>query len=88
MGSRPARCTARRRGQARLLRQGDQEPPLLEVAEHWRQADATERYRDALFEAARRSKRRHDPRGAREQFRELLRLLEQRGERGESGARR
>ncbi len=54
--------------------------PMLEVAEHWRQAGSEERYRDALYEAAQRSMRQHDPRGAREQFRELLRLLEQRGD--------
>ena len=61
----------------------DQEAPLLEIAEHWRLASDAERYRDALFEAAQRSMRRRDPRGAREQFRELLRLLEARGERGQ-----
>lgn len=59
----------------------NQDAPLLEVAEHWRRAGDQERYRDALFDAARRSMRAQDPRGAREQFRELLRLLEGRNER-------
>lgn len=54
----------------------DIELPMLELAEHWRQAGMDKPYREALFEAARRSMVRHDPRGAREQFRELLRLLE------------
>lgn len=56
--------------------------PLLEIAEHWRRAGESARYRDALFEAARASQRRSDPRGAREQFRELLRLLEENNNRG------
>lgn len=54
----------------------DIELPMLELAEHWRQAGMDKPYRESLFEAARRSMVRHDPRGAREQFRELLRLLE------------
>lgn len=54
----------------------DIELPMLELAEHWRQAGMDQAYREALFEAAQRSMMRHDPRGAREQFRELLRLLE------------
>lgn len=57
-----------------------QDAPLLEVAEHWRRSGDLERYRDALFDAAQRSMRRQDPRGAREQFRELLRVLEERQE--------
>lgn len=56
--------------------------PLLEIAEHWRRAGEVARYRDALFEAARASQRRSDPRGAREQFRELLWLLEENNNRG------
>ncbi len=58
----------------------NQDAPLLEVAEHWRRSGDQERYRDALFDAAQRSMRRQDPRGAREQFRELLRVLEDRKE--------
>lgn len=61
-------------------KQHDAEVPLLEIAEHWRRAGRMDYYRDALFEAAGRSMRRGDPRGAREQYRELLRLLEERNE--------
>lgn len=59
-----------------FYKQHNIELPMLEIAEHWRQAGMDKEYRDALFGAAQRSMRRHDPRGAREQFRELLRILE------------
>ena len=55
------------------------EVPLLEVAEHWRIAGALDHYRDALYAASRRSMTHQDSRGARDQFRELLRLLESQG---------
>jgi serine/threonine-protein kinase len=53
--------------------------PMLEIAEHWRQAGDTQRYQQALLDAARRSMRRYDPRGARDQFRELLASLDEAG---------
>jgi eukaryotic-like serine/threonine-protein kinase len=53
--------------------------PTLEIAEHWRQAGDAARYQQALLEAARRSMRRYDPRGARDQFRELLASLDEAG---------
>jgi eukaryotic-like serine/threonine-protein kinase len=59
------------------------ELPLVEIADHWRQAGEMERYRDTLFRAARRAKERFDMRGARERFRELLVVLEEQGERDE-----
>ncbi|RDV39818.1 hypothetical protein DV096_04440 [Bradymonadaceae bacterium TMQ3] len=59
------------------------EVPLVEIADHWRQAGEMERYRDTLSAAAKRSMNRFDQRGARERYRELLGLLESRGERGE-----
>lgn len=59
------------------------ELPLVEIADHWRQAGEMQRYADTLFQAARRSKERFDMRGARERFRELLAVLEQQGDRGE-----
>ncbi|MEM1350198.1 MAG: tetratricopeptide repeat protein, partial [Myxococcota bacterium] len=58
-----------------------QNAPMLEIAEHWRLAGDDERYQNALFGAAERSLHQGDPRGARDQFRELLMLLEQRDER-------
>jgi serine/threonine protein kinase/tetratricopeptide (TPR) repeat protein len=59
------------------------ELPLVEIADHWRQAGEMERYRDTLFEAAQRSKERFDMRGARERFREVLSVLEEQGDRSE-----
>ncbi len=59
------------------------ELPLVEIADHWRQAGDMDRYRDALYQAATRSKERFDMRGARERFRELLSVLEEQGDRGE-----
>jgi len=53
------------------------EVPLVEIAEHWRQAGEHERYRDVLFAAAQRSLNRQDLRGARDQFRELTAMLEE-----------
>ena len=59
------------------------EVPLVEIAEHWRQAGETDRYRDTMFAAAQRSLIRQDPRGARDQFREVVDLLETAGDFGE-----
>ena len=59
------------------------ELPLVEIADHWRQAGEMQRYQDTLFEAARRSKDRFDMRGARERFRELLSVLEEQGDRSD-----
>lgn len=53
------------------------EVPFVEIAEHWRQAGETERYRETLFAAAKRSLQRQDLRGARDQFRELTVVLEE-----------
>lgn len=53
------------------------EVPLVEIAEHWRQAGEQEKYRDILFAAAQRSLNRQDLRGARDQYRELTTLLEE-----------
>lgn len=57
------------------------EVPLVEVADHWRQAGETRRYKDALAQACRRSMERFDHRGARERYRELILLLESQNER-------
>ncbi len=57
------------------------EVPLVEIADHWRRAGDTDRYRDALASSARRSMDRFDLRGARERFRELIQLLDERNER-------
>jgi serine/threonine protein kinase/tetratricopeptide (TPR) repeat protein len=62
-----------------FYRQHQQEPPTLEIAEHWRQAGDAARYQQALLEAGRRSMRRYDPRGARDQFRELVASLDEAG---------
>ncbi len=59
------------------------EVPLVEIAEHWRQAGETEKYRDTMFAAAQRSMQRQDLRGARDQFREVVELLESKGDHGE-----
>lgn len=56
------------------------EVPLVEIAEHWRQAGDADRYRDTMFKAAQRSLQRQDLRGARDQFRELANLLEERND--------
>lgn len=56
------------------------EAPLIEIAEHWRQAGDADRYRDTMFAAAQRSLQRQDLRGARDQFRELATLLEERND--------
>lgn len=66
-----------------FYRAKDMEVPLVEIAEHWRQAGDADRYRDTLFAAAQRSMNRQDLRGAREQYRELASLLETRGDHGE-----
>lgn len=57
------------------------ELPLVEIADHWRQAGEMERYQETLYSAAQRSKERFDTRGARERFRELLAVLEEQGDR-------
>ncbi len=59
------------------------EVPLVEIAEHWRLAGEMDRYRDTMFAAAQRSAQRQDLRGARDQFREVVELLEEAGDRGE-----
>ncbi len=59
------------------------EVPLVEIAEHWRQAGEGERYRDTMFAAAQRSMMRQDLRGARDQFREVVDLLEASGDQGD-----
>ncbi|RAL24672.1 hypothetical protein DL240_00235 [Lujinxingia litoralis] len=59
------------------------EVPLVEIADHWRQAGDSDRYRDSLSGAAKRSMARFDLRGARDRYRELLGLLERRGDHGE-----
>ncbi|MFU8803372.1 MAG: tetratricopeptide repeat protein, partial [Bradymonadaceae bacterium] len=59
------------------------EIPLVEIADHWRQAGEMEKYRDTLLSASRRSMARFDLRGSRDQYRELLGLLDQRNERSE-----
>ncbi|MBA2662637.1 MAG: protein kinase [Bradymonadaceae bacterium] len=59
------------------------EVPLVEIADHWRQAGDTDKYRDTLYSASRRSMARFDLRGARDQYRELINLLEERNERAE-----
>jgi eukaryotic-like serine/threonine-protein kinase len=59
------------------------EIPLVEIADHWRQAGESERYRDTLLSACRRSMARFDLRGARDQYRELLGLLDDRNEKAE-----
>ncbi len=59
------------------------EVPLVEIAEHWRQAGETDKYRDTIFAAAQRSMQRQDLRGARERYRELADLLESRDDLGE-----
>ncbi len=60
----------------------DPQRPMLEIAEHWRLAGDGTRYRDALFAAARAAMAGGDMRGARDQFRELMRLLDTRSEKG------
>ncbi len=57
--------------------------PVVEIADHWRQSGDTERYRDALAEACRRSMARFDLRGARSRYRELLQLLNDLDQRGD-----
>jgi tetratricopeptide (TPR) repeat protein len=52
------------------------EVPLIEIAEHWRQAGEIDRYREVIFASANRAMQRGDHRGARDQFRELGELLE------------
>jgi serine/threonine protein kinase/tetratricopeptide (TPR) repeat protein len=59
------------------------EIPLVEVADHWRQAGEMDKYSDTLFRAAKRSQERFDLRGARERYRELARVLEDEGAHGE-----
>ncbi|MFB6376086.1 MAG: tetratricopeptide repeat protein, partial [Bradymonadaceae bacterium] len=66
-----------------FYREREMDIPLVEVADHWRKAGELEQYRDALYAAAQRSMRRFDPRGARDRYRELLPLLEDREQRGE-----
>lgn len=66
---------------------GSQRPvPLVEIADHWRQAGEPVLYRDALYAACRRSMGRFDLRSARDQFRELAVLLEEQGDRGDMWA--
>jgi tetratricopeptide (TPR) repeat protein len=55
------------------------EVPLVEIADHWRQAGEMDKYSDTLFRAAKRSQERFDLRGARERFRELAGVLEDEG---------
>ncbi len=64
-------------------RRHQSEIPLVEIADHWRRSGDTERYRDTLAASCRRAMERFDLRGAREQYRELLGVLEDRNERGE-----
>ncbi|WP_168210914.1 protein kinase domain-containing protein [Persicimonas caeni] len=71
------------RHKADFYRDKNLELPLVEIADHWRQAGEMERYQDTLYEAARRSKERFDTRGARERFRELLGVLEEQGDRSD-----
>ena len=59
------------------------EIPLVEIAEHWRQAGERDKYRDTMFAAAQRSVMRQDLRGARDQFREVINLLEKSADFGE-----
>ncbi len=61
----------------------DIEIPVVEIADHWRQSGDTQRYRDALAEACRRSMARFDLRGARGRYRELLNLLDDLDQRGD-----
>ncbi len=68
---------------AEFYRQRQSEVPLVEIADHWRQAGEMERYRDTLAASCRRSMERFDLRGARDRYRELLNLLEERNERGQ-----
>ena len=58
------------------------EVPLVEIADHFRRAGDTERYRDILAASGRRAMERFDLRGAQDRYRELLNLLTDRGERG------
>ncbi|MEZ4462182.1 MAG: tetratricopeptide repeat protein [bacterium] len=66
-----------------FYKQRNVEVPLVEIAEHWRQAGDADRYRDTMFAAAQRSIQRQDLRGARDQYRELAVLLEERNDYGE-----
>ena len=50
--------------------------PLVEIAEHWRQAGESELYREAILASAQRSMSQRNLRGARDQFRELIDLLD------------
>ncbi len=70
-------------GKATFYGGSQREVPLVEIADHWRQAGELELYRDTLYAACRRSMARFDLRSARDQYRELLVLLEERGNRGE-----
>jgi eukaryotic-like serine/threonine-protein kinase len=66
-----------------FYRSRDMEIPLIEIADHWRQSGELEKYRDTIFAAAERSMRRRDLRGGRQQFRELVHVLESRSDRGQ-----
>ena len=68
---------------AACYRERQFEIPLVEIADHWRQAGEMERYRDTLAASCRRSMKRFDLRGARERYRELLTILDGRNEKGE-----
>ncbi len=50
--------------------------PLVEIAEHWRQAGEADLYRDTILASAQRSMSQRNLRGARDQFRELIDLLD------------
>ncbi len=66
---------------------GSQRPvPLVEIADHWRQAGEPTLYRDALYAACRRSMGRFDLRSAQDQYRELAILLEEQGGQGDMWA--
>jgi serine/threonine-protein kinase len=66
-----------------FYRERDAEVPLVEIADHWRKAGEREKYRETLFRSAQRSLKRFDPRVARERYRELLPLLEDKEQRDE-----
>ncbi len=68
---------------AACYRQSQFEIPLVEIADHWRQAGEIERYRDTLAASCRRSMERFDLRGARDRYRELISILDGRNEQGE-----
>ena len=66
-----------------FYRRRQSEVPLVEIADHWRRAGDMDRYRDTLAASCRRAMARYDLRETRDQYRELLQLLDDRDERGE-----